>query len=144
MSDSLRPHGLQHNRPCCPSLTPGAYSDSCPSSQWCHPTTSSSVVRFSSHLQTFPALGSFPKSQFFASGGQSIGISASASNLPMSTQDWFPLGLTDESITPNKTNTLKVCSQNWFRLCIISIVNKLHRGVPALPWLWSTALNTIL
>ena len=99
---------------------------------------------FSSCPQSLPASGSFPVSQLFASGGQSIRASASGSDLPMNNQGWFPLGLTDESITPNKTNTFKICSQNRFRLCIISIVNKLHRGVPALPWLWSTALNTIL
>ena len=94
MSDSLPPHGLQHARPPCPSPTPGAYSDSCPLSQWCHPTISSSVVPFSFCPQSFPAPGSFPMSQFFASGGQSIGVSASASVLPMTIQDWFPLGLT--------------------------------------------------
>ena len=94
MSDSLRPHGLQHTRPPCPSPTPGAYPNSRPSSQWCHPTISSSVIPFSSCLQSFPASGSFPMSQLFASGGQSIGVSASASVLPMKTQDWSPLGWT--------------------------------------------------
>ena len=94
VSNSLRPHGLQHARPPCPSPTPGAYSNSCPLSRWCHPIISSSVVPFSSHLQSSPASGSFPMSQFFASGGQSIGISASASVLPMHIQDWFPLGWT--------------------------------------------------
>ena len=92
MSDSLRPHGLQHTRPPCPSPTPRVYSNSYPSSWWCHPTISSSVVPFSSCLQSFPASGSFPVSQFFASGSQSIGVSASASVLPMNIQDWFPLG----------------------------------------------------
>ena len=91
MYDSLWPHGLQHARPPCPSPTPGAYPNSCPSSQWCHPTISSSVVPFSSRLQSFQASGSFPMSQFFTSGGQSTGISASASHLPMNIQDWFPL-----------------------------------------------------
>ena len=94
MSDSLWPHGLQHARPPCLSPTPGACSNSCPWSQWCHPTISSSVIPSSSHLQFFPASGSFPMSQFFAAGGQSIGVSASASVLPMNIQDWFPLGLT--------------------------------------------------
>ena len=94
VSDSLRPHGLQHARLSCPSPTPRAYSNSCPLSWWCHPTISSSVVPFSSHFQSFPASGSFPLSQFFASGGQSIGVSASASVLPMNIQDWFPLGWT--------------------------------------------------
>ena len=94
VSDSLRPHGLQHARPPCPSPTPGFCSNSCPSSQWCHPTISSSVVPFSSCLKSFPASGSFPMSWLFASGGQSIGVSASASVLPMNIQDWFPLGRT--------------------------------------------------
>ena len=93
MSDSLRPHGLQHARLPCPSPTHGVYSNSCPLSQWCHPTFSSSVISFSSCPQSFPASGSFPMSQS-KSGGQSIGASASASVLPMNIQDWFPLELT--------------------------------------------------
>ena len=84
----------QHARSPCPSPTPGVYSNSCPLSQWCHLTISSSVVPFSSCLQSFPAWGSFPMSQLFASGGQSIGVSASTSVLPVNIQDWFPLGLT--------------------------------------------------
>ena len=94
MSDSLQPHGLQHTRPPCPSPTPRVYSNSYPLCWWCHPTISSSVIPFSSCLQSFPASGSFQKSQFFASRGQSIGVSASASVLPMNIQDWFLLGLT--------------------------------------------------
>ena len=94
ISDSLRPYGLQHARPPCPSPTPGVYSESCPLSRWCHPTISSSVVPFSSCPQSFPASGSFPMSQLFTSGGQSIGVSASESVLPMNIQGWFPLGLT--------------------------------------------------
>ena len=94
MSDSLRPHGLQHARLRCPSPTPGACSKSCPLSRWCHPTVSFSVVPFSSCLQSWPVSGSFPLSQFFASGGQSIGASASASVLPMNIKGWFPLGWT--------------------------------------------------
>ena len=90
----LRPHGLQHTRLPCPSPTSKTYSNSCPSSQWCHPTISSSVVPFSSCIQSFPASGCFPMSRFFASGGQSIGFSASASVLPMNIQDWSPLGWT--------------------------------------------------
>ena len=90
MSDSLRPHGLQHTRLICPSLSPGACSNSCPLSQWCHPTISSSVPPFSSCLQSFPASGSFPVNQLFTSGGQSIRASASASVLPMSIQGCFP------------------------------------------------------
>ena len=87
-------HELQHTRLPCPSPSPGACSNSCPSSWWCHPTISSSVVPFSSCPQSFPASGSFPISQFFASSGQRIGVSASASVLPMNIQDWFPLGWT--------------------------------------------------
>ena len=93
ISDSLRPHGMQHARPPSPSPVPAACSNLCPSSQWSHPTISSSVVPFSSCPQSFPASGSFPMSQFFTLGGQSIG--ASAPVLPINTQNWFPLGLTD-------------------------------------------------
>ena len=92
ISDSLRSHGLQHARLPCPSPSPGVYSNSCLWSQWCHPTISSSVVPFSSCLHSFPASGSFPMSQFFATGGQSIGASGSVH--PMNIQGWFPLGLT--------------------------------------------------
>ena len=94
MSDSLQPHELQHARPPCPSPAPRACPNSWPSSQWCHPAISSSVIPFSSCLQSFPASGSFPMSQFYASGGQIIGASGSASVLPMNTQDWFPLAWT--------------------------------------------------
>ena len=93
-SDSLQPHRLQNAMLPCPSPAPEAYSNSCPSTWWCHPKISSSVVPFSSHLQSFPASGCFPMSQLFASGGQSIRVSPSASVLPMNIQDWFPLGLT--------------------------------------------------
>ena len=92
MSDSLQPHESQHARSPCPSPTPGVYSNSCPSSRWCHPAISSSVVPFSFHPQSLPASGSFPMSQLFAWRGQSIGVSASASVLPMNIQDWSPLG----------------------------------------------------
>ena len=94
VSDSLWPHELQHARPPCPSPIPGFHPNSCPSSQWCHPAISSSVVPFSSCPQSFPESGSFPMSQLFASSGQSIGVSASTSVLPMNTQDWSPLGWT--------------------------------------------------
>ena len=94
VSDSLWPHGLQHVRPPCSSPTPGTCSNSCPFSRWCHPTISSSVVPFSSHLQSFSTSGSFQMSHFFVSSGQIIGVSASASVFPMNIQDWFPLGLT--------------------------------------------------
>ena len=91
VSESLRPHEPQHARPPCPSQTPGVYSNSCPLSRWCHPAISSSVVPFSSCLQSLPVSGSFPMSQLFTSGGQSIGVSASTWVLPMNTQDWSPL-----------------------------------------------------
>ena len=94
MSHSLRPHGLQHTRLPCPSPTPRVYSNSCPLSRWCHPAVSSSVVLFSSCPQSLPDSGSFPMSQLFSWGGQNIGVSASASVLPVNTQDWPPLGWT--------------------------------------------------
>ena len=94
MSNALRPHGCQHTRHPCPSPTPRIYSNSRPLSQWCYPTISSSVVPFSSCPQSFPASGSFQISQYFASGGQGIGASASASVIAMNIQDWFPLGWT--------------------------------------------------
>ena len=93
VSNSLRPRELQHTRPPCPSQTSGVYPNSCPSSWWCHPAISSSVIPFFCP-QSLPASGSFPMSQFFAWGGQSIGVSASASVLPMNTQEWSPLGWT--------------------------------------------------
>ena len=98
VSDSLWSHGLQHTRLPCPSPTPTVYSNSCPLSRWCHPTISSSVALFSSCLQSFPVSGSFQISQFFASGGWSIGVSASTSVLPMNIQDWFPLGWTIHNV----------------------------------------------
>ena len=94
VSNFLRPHGLQHTRPPCSSPTPEAYSNSSPLSWWCHPTISSSVIPFSACLQSFPESGSFQMSQFFASGGQNIGVSASAPIFPMNIQNWFPLGWT--------------------------------------------------
>ena len=114
VSDSLRPHGLQHPRIPCLSPTPRAYSNSCPFLQWCHPTISSSVVPFCSCLQSFSATKSFPMSLFFTSGGQSTGVSASTSALPMNIQDWFPLGLTELILLQSKrhsrvfSNTTKV------------------------------------
>ena len=102
VSDSLRPHESQHTRPPCPSLTLGVHSDSRPSSQWCHPAISSSLVPFSSCPQSLPASGSFPMSQLFTWGGQSIGVSASASVLPMNTQDCSPLGWTGWTSSQSK------------------------------------------
>ena len=95
VSNSLLPHGLKHVRLPCPSPTPGTCSNSRPSCRWCHSTISSSVFPFSSCPQSFPASGSFQMSQFLISGGQRIGVSASASVLPMNIQDWFPIGWTD-------------------------------------------------
>ena len=103
MSKSLWPHGLQHTRPPCPSLTPGVYSDPCPSSQWCHPTISSSIAPFSSCLQSFPASGSFQMSHFFASGSQSSEVPASASVLPINIQGWFSC----KKQNPTLSNTSK-------------------------------------
>ena len=100
MSHSLRLYGLQHTRLPCPSLSPGVCSNSCPLSQWCHPTISSSVFPFSSHLQSFPASGTFPMSRLFTSDGPSIESLASASVLPINIQSWFPLGLTGSPCRP--------------------------------------------
>ena len=117
MSDSLRPHESQHARPPCP--TPGIYSNSCPLSWWCHPAISSSVVPFSSCPQSLPASGSFPMSQFFAWGGQSTGVSAPASVLPMNTQDWSPLGgtgwisLQSKGLSKRMYDYRKTITQNW-------------------------------
>ena len=112
MSDCSQPHGLQHARLPCPSLSPRVCSNSCPLSQWCHPTISSSVVPFSSCPQSFPASGSFPMSQLFPSGGQSIGASASTSVLPMNIQGWFPLGWSGLISLLSKGRTLKSLLQH--------------------------------
>ena len=125
VSNSLQPHGLQHARLPCPSPTLRAYSNSCPSSWWCHPTISSSVIPFSSHLQSFPASGSFQMSQLFASGGQSIGASASTSVLPMNIQDWFPLGWTGwislqcNGLSRVFSNTTQFKSFNYLALSLL-------------------------
>ena len=129
MSSSLRPLGLQHARLPCPSPTPGTYSNSCPSSWWCHRTTSSSVVPYSSHLQSFPASGSFPRSQLFASGGQSIGVSTSASVLPMNSQDWYSLGW---------TGCISLHSKGLSRVFSNTIVRK-HQVFSAQLSLWSNS-----
>ena len=123
MSDSLRHHELQHVRPPCPLPTPRAYPNSCPLSQWYHPTISSSVIPFSSCLQSFPASGSFQMSQLFTSGGQSIGASASTSVLPMNTQDWSPLGPHHSAIllldTDIKTTIMKIYLHTYVHFNII-------------------------
>ena len=128
VSDSLQPHGLLHARHPCPSPIPGACSSSFPSSRWCHPTISSSVFPFSSSLQSFPASGSFPMSQFFTSGGQSIGVLASASVLPMNIQDWFPLGW---------TGWISLQSKGLSRIFSNTTVQK-HQFFGAQLSLWST------
>ena len=135
MSDSLQPHGLQHAWLPCPSSTPGACSNSCPLSRWCHPIISSSDVPFSSCPQSFPASGSFPMSQFFTSDGQSIGVSASASVLPMNIQDWFPLGwiglIPLQSKRPSRvfSNTTVQKHQFFWVLLILSVVWGIRQGV---------------
>ena len=126
VSDSLRPHGLQHARLPCTSPTPGVCSNSCPLSQWCHPTISSFVVPFASFLQSFPALGCFLMSWLFASGGQSTGVSASASVLPMNIQDWFPLGW---------TGWISLQSKGLSRVFSNTTVQK-HQFLSAQPSLW--------
>ena len=128
MSDSLWPHESQHTRPPCPSPTPGVYPNSCPLSQWCHLTISSSVVPFSSCLQSFPASGSFQMSQFLASGRQNTGVSALTSVLPMNTQDPFPLGWTD-----------------WLYLLVVQGILKslLHHHISKASILWHSAFFTV-
>ena len=126
MSDSLPPHGLHHNRACSSSPTPGAWANSCPSSRWLHPTISSSVILFSSCLQAFPVTGSFLVSQFFTLGGQSIGVSASASVLPMNIQDWFPLGW---------TVWISLLSRGFSRLFSSNTIRK-HPFLSTQPSLW--------
>ena len=124
MSDSLRPHGLQHTRLPCPSPTPGACSNSCPLSRWCHPTLSSSVIPLSSRIQSFPASGSFPMNQF-ASSGQSIRASAPASVLPMNIQDWSPLGWTGW-ISLQFKGLSRVFSNTMFKSIDTSVLSFLH------------------
>ena len=125
VSYSLRPHGLQNASPPCASPTPGVYSNSCPLSQWYHPTISSSVVPFTSCLQSFPASGSFPMSQLFQSVGQSIGVSASTSVLPMNTQDWSPLGWTGW-ISLQSKGLSRVFSTPQFKNIISSVLSFLY------------------
>ena len=127
MSDSLQPHGLQHASLPCPSLSPRVCSDSYPLSRWCHPTISSSVVPFSSCLQSFPASGSFPVSQLFPLGGQSIGASASALVLPVSIEGWYPLG---------STGLISLLSKGLLRV-FSSITIWQHQFLGAQPSLWS-------
>ena len=129
MSNSLQPHKLQHARPPCPSPTPGVHSDSCPSSQWCHPAISSSVVPFFSCPQSLPASGSFPMSQLFAWGGQSTRVSALASFLPKNTQDWSPL---------ERTGRISLQSKGLSRVFSNTTVQK-YQFFSAQPSLWSNS-----
>ena len=140
---TLRPHGLQHSRPPCPSPTPGACSDSCPLRRWCHPTISSSVVPFSSHLQSFPASGSFPTSQFFASGGQRIGVSTSASVLPKNMQDWFPLGLLVWSSRSARDSQESSPTPQFKSInsLVISLLYRMPTGWQAQFWHWVGEVN---
>ena len=128
VSGSWQPHGLQHARLPCPSLPPRVCSHSCPLSQWCHPAMSSSVISFSSYPQSFPASGSFPASQLFTSGGQSIGASASTSVLPVNIQGWFPLALTG----------LILLSKGLLRVFSNTTAQK-HPCIGAQPSLWSSS-----
>ena len=132
MSDSLRPHELQHTRPPCPSPIPGVNPNPCPLNQWCHPTISSSVIPFFSHLQSFPASGSFQISQLFTSGGQTIGVSASTAVLPMNTQNWSPLGW---------TGWISLQSKGLSRVFFNTTVQK-HQS-SALSFLYSPTLTSI-
>ena len=129
MSDSLWPHESPHARPPCPSSTPGVYSNSCQLSRWCHPDISSSVVPFSSSPQSFPASGSFQMCQLFTSGGKSIGVSASASVLPMNTWDWSPLGW---------TGWISLQSKGLSRVFLSTTVKK-HQFFSAQLSLWSNS-----
>ena len=115
MSDSLQPHESQHARLPCPSPTPRVYPNSCPLTQWCHPTISSPIISFSSCPQSFPASGSFQMNQLFTSGGQNIGVSASTSVLPMNTQGWSPLGWTGWISLQSKG-----LSKTWGFMCVFS------------------------
>ena len=134
VSDPLQPHGLQHARPLCPSPNPRVYRNSCPLSAWWHPTISSAVIPFFSHLQSFPASGFFQISQLFVSGGQSIGVSASTSVLPMNIQDWFPFGRTGWNSLQSKglsrvfSNT--TLQKHQFFSVQLSLYTKANRVLP--------------
>ena len=129
MSNSLRPHELQHARPPCPSPTPRVYPNPCPLSRWCHPTISSFVIPFPSCPQSFPASGSFQMSQLFASGGQSVGVSASTSVLPMNTQDWSPLGKTGWISLQSKIQAIRLGKPRT-----IHFLHKSQQGMLNISW----------
>ena len=142
MSDSLQPHELQHARHPCPSPTRRVHPNSCPLSLWCHPIISSSVVPFSSCLQSFPASGSFQMSQFFALGGQSIGVSASTSVLPMNIQDWFPLrwtgwiSLQSKGLSSFFSNTTVQKHQFFSTQLSLESNSHIHTWLLEKLWLW--------
>ena len=140
VTDSLQPHEPQHARPPCLSPTLGAYPNSCPLSQWCHPTISFSAVPFSSRLQSFPASGSFPRSQLFSSGDQRIGALVSASVLPMFIQGWFPLGLTGfislQSKGLSRVFSNTIVQKHQFFGTQISLWSNSHMGT------WTTGKKT--
>ena len=146
VSNSLRPHGLQHTRLPCPSSAPAACSNSCPLSHWCRPTISTSVGPFSSCLQSFPASGSFQMCQLFTSGGQSIKVSASTSVLPMNIQDWFPLGLTGWIFLQSKGLSRVFCNtivqrHQFFRAQLSSLYkSSIHRWPLEKPYPWLDGL----
>ena len=129
VSDFLQPHGLRHARIPCPSPTPGAYSNSCPSSRWCCPNIASSVIPFSFCPKYFPVSGSFTVTHLFASGGQNTGVSALASALPINIQDWFPLGL---------TGLISFLSKGLSRVCSSSTVQR-HQFFGTQPFLLSSS-----
>ena len=150
VSDSLQPHESQHSRPPCPSPTPGVHPNSCPSSWWCHPAISSSVIPFSSCPQSLPGSGSFPMSQLFTWGGQSTGVSASASVLPMNTQDWSPLGwrsgwisLQSKELSRVFSNTI-VQKHQFFGAQLSSQPNSHIHTWPLEKWGTYRGINTIL
>ena len=146
VSDCLWPHGLQHTRPPCPSPTPGVHSDLCPSSQWCHPAVSSSVVPLSCP-QSLPASGSFPMSQLFTGGGQNIGVSALASVLPMNTQDWSPLEWTGWISLQSKglSRVMSKVGANyiWWCPCVCSLLLCCWKRVFAMTnvFSWQNSVN---
>ena len=152
MSTSLWPHELQHTRPPCPSPTPGVHQNPCPLSRWCHPTIPSSVVPFSSCPQSFPASGSFPMSQLFSSGGQSTGVSALASVLPMNTQGWSPLGWTGliflQSKRLSKIFSNTTVQKHQFFGAQLSLESNFHIHICLLekpyPWLRRTFVGKVM
>ena len=145
MSDSLQLHGLQHARLPCPSPTPRAHSDSCPSSRWCRPTISSSVVPFSSCLQSFPASGSFPRSQFFTSGGQSIEVSASASFRISFRIDWFDLLAAQATLKSHLQHHFSKASVLWpLAFFMVQLSHAYMATGKTIAWTWQTFVSKLM